>query len=54
MSRNREDPDTIGHNDVPALADDLEAGLLQRRDRRALTHAWNLWHLKLLLRPVVS
>ena len=52
MSRIVRIRDTIGH--IDALADDLEAGLLQRRDRRALTHAGNLWHLKLLLRPVVS
>jgi hypothetical protein len=36
VSRDRESAHTVRHNDMLALTDDLEAGLLQRGDRRAL------------------
>jgi len=54
MPRNGQDPDAVRHNDVSPLTNDLKPGLLQRRDCRALTHAGNLWHLKLLLRLAES
>ena len=41
MSGNRQDADTVGHDDVTTLANDLEAGLLQSSDSGALVHAGN-------------
>ena len=44
MAWNRENADTVGHNNVLALPNDPEAGLLQRLDRIKMVDAGNLRH----------
>jgi hypothetical protein len=42
MARDRHDPLAVAHDDVLALAHDLEAGLLQRTHGVEMIDAWDL------------
>jgi len=44
VPRNRHNPTSVGHDDVPALPGDMEAGLFQGLDRPKVRNPWYLRH----------
>ena len=44
VSRYCEDPNTVGHDNVFSLTDDLETCLLERPNGIQVINAWDLWH----------